>query len=132
MTGVMVRSAANLDAGASTRLSTILHSVWIALFVVFAPEVLSTIPLSALAAVLILTGVKLINLKHMISEVNTSPSQAWLWPVTAAAVVSTDLLKGLVIGIVLAFTQGITQRYLPKFAARFSKQPDKTPVEEVK
>jgi MFS superfamily sulfate permease-like transporter len=105
MTGVMVRSAANLDAGATSRWSAVLHSVWIALFVMSAPEILNTIPLAALAAVLILTGVKLINLSHMTQAVKEHPAKAWVWPATACAVIGTDLLKGLGIGLAAAVIQ---------------------------
>ena len=105
MTGVMVRSAANLDAGATSRWSAVLHSVWIALFVLAAPEVLNTIPLAALAAVLILTGVKLINFSHMTQAVKEHPAKAWIWPATACAVIGTDLLKGLGIGLTAAIVQ---------------------------
>ncbi|MCX6126936.1 MAG: SulP family inorganic anion transporter [Proteobacteria bacterium] len=102
LTGVMVRSAANLEAGARTRLSTIMHSVWIAVFVFFAPKLLSVIPLAALAAILIITGIKLINFHHMYQAMKSNPKEAWLWPATAVAVVSTDLLKGLTFGLVAA------------------------------
>lgn len=102
VTGVMVRSAANLDAGAVTRHSTMLHGFWVGLFVMCAPQVLAKIPLAALAAILMLTGFKLINLKHMIQGVKAHPATGWIWPATACAVVATDLLKGLGIGLVLA------------------------------
>jgi MFS superfamily sulfate permease-like transporter len=102
LSGVMIRSAANLDAGARTRLSSIFHSIWIAGFIIFAPELLSAIPLSALAAILIVTGVKLVNLPHMWEAFSSNPKESWVWPATAVATVATDLLVGLALGLLFA------------------------------
>ncbi|MBS1958732.1 MAG: SulP family inorganic anion transporter [Bdellovibrionales bacterium] len=101
MTGVMVRSAANVNAGGATRWSTILHGAWIALFVILLPSVLTNIPLTALAAILILTGIRLINFKHFLHVFHKNKIEGLCWFATTAAVFSTDLLKGLVIGIVV-------------------------------
>lgn len=110
MTGVMVRSAANLEAGAKSRAATIMHGVWIGVFVLFAPGILATMPLSALAAVLIVTGFRLMNIPHMISSLKENWTVGWVWPATAFAVVSTDLLKGLAIGIVLSVVASAVKR----------------------
>src|SRR5262249_13801998 len=59
VTSVIVRSSANTNAGGRSRLSTILHGVFLLLSVLFIPALLNKIPLSALAAVLIVTGYKL-------------------------------------------------------------------------
>ena len=59
MTGVIVRSGANVEAGAVTRASAIMHGVWLLLFVSALPFTLKYIPLSALAAILVFTGYKL-------------------------------------------------------------------------
>jgi MFS superfamily sulfate permease-like transporter len=101
MTGVMVRSAANVNAGGETRWSTILHGLWIALFVILAPGLLAKIPLTALAAILILTGWKLINLKHFVHSFKENAVGGLIWFGTTAAVFTTDLLKGLIIGILI-------------------------------
>ncbi|MFN7135463.1 MAG: SulP family inorganic anion transporter, partial [Myxococcales bacterium] len=61
MTGVIVRSAANVEAGAKSRASTMLHGLWMLLLVMAVPFALEWIPVSALAAVLVLTGSKLVN-----------------------------------------------------------------------
>jgi MFS superfamily sulfate permease-like transporter len=99
MTGVMVRSAANINSGGQTRWSTILHGVWIALFVGALPFVLTSIPLTSLAAVLILTGVKLINLKHFIHTFQGNWFAGSIWLYTTIAVFATDLLTGLVVSL---------------------------------
>ena len=68
ITGVIVRSAANINADAQTRMSTILHGLWIVLFVSFFPAILNYIPISSLAAILVYTGYKLVDIqaaKHL-------------------------------------------------------------------
>jgi MFS superfamily sulfate permease-like transporter len=102
MTAVMVRSAANVDSGARTRLSTILHGTWIAAFVGLLPFVIAKVPLTALAAVLILTGYKLLAIPQLIHEVKTHPRDGFLWVATALLILSTDLLTGLIAALVLA------------------------------
>lgn len=102
MTAVMVRSAANVESGARTRWSTVLHGVWIAAFVGLMPNLIATIPLTALAAVLILTGYKLLNIGHLVYEIKTHARDGWLWLATTALVLATDLLTGLIGSLVLA------------------------------
>ena len=63
MTGVIVRSSANVQAGATTRLSAIFHGVWLLAFVLLLSSVLQSIPVASLAGVLVYTGIKLVDLK---------------------------------------------------------------------
>ena len=102
MTGVIVRSSANVEAGAKTRLSSILHGCWLLLFVALLPGVLSRIPASALAAVLVYTGWKLMNLPGVIKLWREGRSEALIFLATAATIVADDLLAGVVLGIVLS------------------------------
>ncbi len=102
MTGVIVRSSANVDAGAKTRLSTILHGFWLLLFVVLLSGLLSRIPLAALAAVLVYTGWKLLNLPGVLRLWAESRSEVLIYAATAVGIVTTDLLTGVVLGVVLS------------------------------
>lgn len=102
MTGVIVRSSANVDAGAKTRLSSILHGVWLLLFVSLFPDLLSRIPLSALAAVLVYTGWKLLNIAGTFRLWKESRSEALIFVATALGIVTMDLLAGVVLGVVLS------------------------------
>ena len=102
MTGVIVRSSANVDAGARSRLSTILHGVWLLLFVSLFPAALSRIPLAALAALLVYTGWKLVNPWGVAKLWRQSRGEALIYVATAAAIVATDLLTGVVAGVVLS------------------------------
>ena len=102
MTAVMVRSAANVNSGAKTRWSTVLHGTWIALFVGLLPGLISKVPLTALAAVLILTGYKLLNLGRLSQELKSHPREGMLWVATSILILATDLLTGLLLSLGLA------------------------------
>jgi MFS superfamily sulfate permease-like transporter len=102
MTGVIVRSAANVEAGARTRLSTILHGCWLLGFVTLFPHILERIPLTCLAAILIVTGYRLIDLPGMRHLWHVSRSESAIFVITAATIVATDLLVGVATGVGLA------------------------------
>lgn len=102
MTGVIVRSAANVEAGAKTRRSTILHGVWLLLFVSLLPALLSRIPAAALAAILVYTGWKLLNLPGLWHLWKESKSEALIFALTAGTIVGADLLAGVILGVVLS------------------------------
>ena len=102
MTGVIVRSSANVEAGAKTRLSAVLHGGWLLLFVALLPAVLSRIPASALAAILVYTGWKLVDPAGVRKLWRESRSEALIFIATAAAIVGFDLLTGVVLGVVLS------------------------------
>jgi MFS superfamily sulfate permease-like transporter len=106
MTGVIVRSSANVQAGATTRLSAILHGVWILGLVALLPWLLREIPMAALGAVLVVTGAKLVNVghaKHLFHHYGVLP--AAIWAVTLVLVVAEDLLTGVLVGIALSLLE---------------------------
>jgi carbonic anhydrase len=100
VTGVIVRSSANVAAGARTRASAILHGVWVAVFVLLAAGLLEMIPMAALAAVLIVVGLKLISPAQIRTYARHRELPAYL--VTAGGVVATDLLTGVALGLAVA------------------------------
>jgi len=102
MTGVIVRSAANVEAGAKSRWSAVMHGVWLLLFVSLLPGLLGRIPTAALAAVLVYTGWKLLNLPGLYKLWKESKSEALIFVATAATIISTDLLAGVMLGVVLS------------------------------
>ncbi len=108
MTGVIVRSSANVQAGAVTRLSAILHGVWILGFVALLPWLLREIPMAALGAVLVMTGWKLVNLTH-VRELfrHHGVLPALIWAATLIVVVTQDLLTGVLVGIALSLVEVI-------------------------
>ncbi|MBU1375545.1 MAG: SulP family inorganic anion transporter [Alphaproteobacteria bacterium] len=102
MTGVIVRSSANVQAGAVTRMSAIMHGAWILAFVALLPMVLELVPSAALAGILVVTGWRLVGLqhvRHLFDRYGLLP--AAIWAATFIAVVSTDLLTGVLIGMAL-------------------------------
>lgn len=102
MTGVIVRSSANVNTGAKTRLSTILHGGWLLIFVAAIPFVLSYIPRAALGALLVHIGIKLVNIKQIRELWKTSRSEVAIYLITLTVIVCEDLLVGVVVGILLS------------------------------
>jgi carbonic anhydrase len=98
--GVIVRSAANVNAGAKTRASTIMHGFWILLFALPFAELVEQIPSAALAGLLIVIGMQLLQPAHIESATRTGDLTIYL--VTVVAVVFLNLLHGVMIGFALA------------------------------
>ncbi|MCL4140879.1 UNVERIFIED_CONTAM: hypothetical protein GTU68_048915 [Idotea baltica] len=102
VTSVIIRSSVNVDTGAETKCSAVFHGILLFLAVVFFPFALNKIPLSCLAAILIVTGIKLANPKLF--------KQMWLggrtefipFIVTVLAIVFTDLLSGILLGLAVS------------------------------
>ena len=91
-----------MEAGAKTRRSVVLHGVWLLLFVTLLPGALARVPTAALAAVLVYTGWKLLNLPGLYRLWTESKSEALIFVATAAAIVAADLLAGVALGVVLS------------------------------
>ena len=102
MTGVIVRSAANVQAGAKTRLSSILHGVWLIVFVVLLSALVRQIPVSALAGILVYTGFRLIDVRGLAKLWKSHRLGAYIFLATVIVIVSTDLLTGVITGILLS------------------------------
>lgn len=99
ITAVIVRGSANINAGAKTKLSCFFHGVLLLLSVVFLGQYLNQIPLASLAAVLLLTGYKLAKPELFIEMHRKGINQLAPFIVTIAAILLTDLLKGMAIGM---------------------------------
>jgi MFS superfamily sulfate permease-like transporter len=102
MTGVIVRSGANVDAGAKTRTSAILHGVWLLMFVSVLSFTLRYIPVASLAAVLVFTGYKLAYPKALPKLREFGRSEVAIYVAVIVTIVATDLLKGVVLGLLLS------------------------------
>lgn len=102
MTGVIVRSSANIEAGAKTRASAIFHGLWLLLFAAVLPFTLRYIPVASLAAVLVFTGFKLAYPKAVPKLLEFGKSEVAIYAVTIAVIVGTDLLKGVILGLLLS------------------------------
>lgn len=102
MTSVVVRSSANANAGATSKMSTIIHGILLLICVLSIPVILNLIPLSTLAAVLILVGYKLAKPATFRHFWQLGKFQFIPFVATVIAVVATDLLKGVGIGLAIS------------------------------
>ncbi|MFM9828254.1 MAG: SulP family inorganic anion transporter [Sphingomonas sp.] len=102
MTGVIVRSSANVQSGAKTRLSAMLHGVWLLATVAALPWLLNEIPTAALAAILVYTGYKLVNIARIKAIAEYGRTEIAIYAATLAGIIFVDLLTGVVIGFGLA------------------------------
>jgi len=105
MTGVIVRSSANIEAGGKTRASAILHGAWLLLFCVGMPFVLREIPTAVLAAVLVFTGYKLVNIAALRGIAKLGRAETAVYTATVIGIVSVDLLAGVLTGIGLSLAR---------------------------
>ena len=102
MTSVVVRTTANANAGAETKMSAIFHGILLIVCAVAIPSILNMIPLATLAAVLLLVGFKLANPKVIMHFYERGKYQFIPFIETMLAVVFTDLLKGVALGLIIS------------------------------
>lgn len=99
MTSVVVRTSANANAGATSKMSAIIHGIFMLICVLSIPMILNKIPLATLAAVLLLVGYKLASPQKLKYFWKKGKYQFLPFIATLIAVVALDLLKGVAIGI---------------------------------
>ncbi|CAL9630255.1 SulP family inorganic anion transporter [Streptomyces sp. enrichment culture] len=102
MTAVIVRSSANVGAGARTKASRVLHGVWLLLFAALLPSALALIPLPALAGILVHAGWKLIPFKGIVALWRGHRGEALILVVTAVSIVAVNMFEGVLIGLALS------------------------------
>lgn len=102
MTGVIVRSAANVQAGARSRWSAILHGLWLLVFVAWLSAILRLVPTSGLAAILVYTGYKLINPRTFKELWRYGAGEVFVYTATVVVIVAVDLLAGVLTGVLLS------------------------------
>lgn len=100
ITGVIVRSKANIDSGARTRLSGVMHGLWVALFVTQLSFLITRIPQAVLAGLLCVVGTRLVNLGHIRELHKHHESRVYF--ITLLSVLATNLLVGIAIGLAAA------------------------------
>lgn len=101
MISEIVRSKANIDAGAQTRWSNFFHGVCLLLFVALLPGLLSMIPLAVLAAMLVFTGARLASFSQLLHAKEIGRDQLFLFSITLIMTLATDLLIGVATGLIL-------------------------------
>ncbi|MCT4641006.1 MAG: SulP family inorganic anion transporter [Bacteriovoracaceae bacterium] len=102
LTGVIVRSSANIESGGKTKMAAVMHGIWLLLLIAIFPHALSVVSISALAGILIMTGIKLLDFKGVIALYKKSKSDFIIFLATFLPIVCFDLLTGVVIGFVIS------------------------------
>ena len=101
-TGAIARTAVNIRSGARTRMASIVHALVLVLVVLFAGDLVSRIPLAALAGVLMVTACRMVELHNVRAVVRSTRSDAVVLGLTALATIAFDLIMAVEIGIAAA------------------------------
>ena len=122
ITAVIVRSSANAEAGARTKLSAIFHGIWLFIFAFFIASLLNLIPYCILAVILIRTGYNLAKPKMIRSVYKLGKEQFLPFIVTTVAILFTDLLIGVGIGVAYAAYFIFKNTYKAGFTLQIKKE----------
>ena len=115
VTQVIVRSSANLQSGAKSKLSAFLHGWWLLLSVLLIPGAMEYVPLSALAAILIIIGLKLAKPSMFIDYYRRGWSQFVPFMVTLLVIIFTDLLIGIGVGFAVSLLISLYRNEVKSF-----------------
>lgn len=111
ITQVIVRSSANINFGGKTKLSTILHGVFLLISAIFISNVLNLIPLASLASILLVVGYKLAKPELFKQMYKLGWEQFVPFIATVIAILATDLLKGITVGILFGIFYTLRHSY---------------------
>jgi MFS superfamily sulfate permease-like transporter len=118
ITAVIVRSSANAEAGAKTKISAFAHGIWLLVMALFAVRLINLVPYCVLAVILIRTGYNLAKPKMIIAVYKQGREQFLPFIVTVLAILLTDLLVGVLIGIIYALYFLIKHTYRAGFTLK--------------
>jgi SulP family sulfate permease len=111
VTQVIVRSSANINFGGKTKLSAILHGVFLLISAIFIASLLNLIPLASLAAILLMVGYKLAKPSLFKDMYKLGWEQFIPFTTTVVAIIATDLLKGITVGILFGIFYTLRHSY---------------------
>lgn len=115
ITSVIVRSSVNINAGAATKVSTILHGLFLLISLILLSSIINLIPLASLASILILTGYKLTKVSLFRDMYKKGLNQFIPFVVTILAIVFTDLLIGVLIGLAVSIFYLLKSNFMNPF-----------------
>jgi len=115
ITSVIVRSSVNVNAGGQTKTAAIIHGVLLVFTIVLIGSWLNMIPLATLAAILLVTGIKLVEPKQIRQMLSSPREQALPFFVTIIAILSTDLLIGVCTGLVCSLAFILKANFMRSF-----------------
>ncbi len=115
ITSVIVRSSVNINAGAESKLSAILHGVFLLCSIVVLSPIINLIPLASLACILIFTGYKLAKVSLFKEMYSKGQDQFIPFIATILAIVFTDLLLGVLIGLAISIFYILKSNFLNPF-----------------
>jgi MFS superfamily sulfate permease-like transporter len=127
LSGVIIRSAANVAAGAQTRLSSVLHGLWMLVFVVALPFLLTQIPTACLAAILVVAVCKLVQIHALRVIWKQDKLEILVYAVTALGIVVFGVLYGVLLGLGLALAKLLYA--LGRLSIRVEKSPEQKRVD---
>ena len=108
-TGAIARTAVNVKSGARTRLSSIVHAIFLLLVVLFAGDLVRRIPIPVLAGILVATAIRMINLGNIRLVLKSTKTDAVIMLITASITVFLDLILAVEIGLLLAAVTALRQ-----------------------
>ncbi|MEM9895220.1 MAG: SulP family inorganic anion transporter [Bacteroidota bacterium] len=126
VTQVIVRSSANIQSGAKSKVSAIMHGVLLLISAIFIPRVLNQIPLSALAAILIVVGYKLAKPAIFKKMYEAGKGEFIPFMVTIVGIIFTDLLIGIILGLTVGIFQILYNNFSKPYAVSTSKEEGRT------
>ena len=128
-TGAIARTAVNVRAGARTRLSSVVHSMVLLAVVLFGSGLVAVIPLAALAGVLIVTAVRMVDARAVVAIWRTTRADAAVMTATGLATVVFDLIVAVEVGIAVAAVLAL-RAVARTSGARLEPTPPPAPAHE--
>jgi len=122
VTQVIVRSSANIQSGGRTKLSAITHGVLLLVCAVFIPDILNLIPLSCLAAILIVVGYKLAKPSIFKQMIGSGRDVYTPFLVTIIGIIFTDLLIGIMLGLAVGIFQVLYNNFKKPYEVKISEK----------